>query len=71
MRHHEQGNSYKRNISLGLAYSFRGLVHYHYGREHGTEAVAALSWSTRKRERETETQRQRHRDRDSGLGMNI
>jgi hypothetical protein len=25
----------KGNISLGLAYSFRGLVHYHHGGEHG------------------------------------
>jgi hypothetical protein len=26
----------KGNISLGLAYSFRCLVHYHHGRKHGT-----------------------------------
>ena len=26
----------KENISLGLAYSFRGLVHYHHGRKHGS-----------------------------------
>jgi hypothetical protein len=25
----------KENISLGLAYSFRGLLHYHHGGEHG------------------------------------
>jgi hypothetical protein len=25
----------KENISLGLAYSFRGLVHYHHERKHG------------------------------------
>ena len=25
----------KDNIELGLAYSFRGLVHYHHGRKHG------------------------------------
>ena len=24
----------KENISLGLAYSFRGLVHYHHGEKH-------------------------------------
>ena len=24
------------NISLGLAYRFRGLVHYHYDRKHGS-----------------------------------
>ena len=26
----------KENIELGLAYSFRGLVHYHQGRKHGS-----------------------------------
>jgi hypothetical protein len=26
----------KPNIKLGLAYSFRGLVHYHHGRKHGS-----------------------------------
>ena len=26
-RHHDQGNSYKDNIKLGLAYSFIGSVH--------------------------------------------
>jgi len=26
----------KANISLGLAYSFKGLVHYHHSRNHGT-----------------------------------
>ena len=26
----------KANIELGLAYSFRGLVHYHHGRKHGS-----------------------------------
>jgi hypothetical protein len=25
----------KENISLGLAYSFRGLVHYHHSGKHG------------------------------------
>jgi hypothetical protein len=28
-RHHDQGNSYKDIILLGLAYRFRGSVHYH------------------------------------------
>jgi hypothetical protein len=27
----------KENIPLGLAYSFRGLVHYPHGRKHGSE----------------------------------
>jgi hypothetical protein len=26
----------KENISLALAYSSRGLVHYHHGRKHGS-----------------------------------
>ena len=26
----------KENIELGLTYSFRGLVHYHHGRKHGS-----------------------------------
>jgi hypothetical protein len=26
----------KENISLGLAYSFEGSVHYHHGRKHGS-----------------------------------
>jgi hypothetical protein len=29
----------KENTSLGLAYSFRGLVHYHLGRKHGSVQV--------------------------------
>jgi hypothetical protein len=34
-RHHGQGNSYKRKSLMGLAYSFRGLVHNHHGRKYG------------------------------------
>ena len=30
-----KGNSWKENIILGLAYSFRGSVHYHHGGKHG------------------------------------
>ena len=26
----------KANISLGLAYCFRGLIHYHHSRKHGS-----------------------------------
>ena len=26
----------RENISLGLAYSFRGSVHYHHGGKHGS-----------------------------------
>lgn len=32
-RRYDQGNSYKV-LNLGLAYSFRGLVHNHYGEKH-------------------------------------
>jgi hypothetical protein len=28
-----------KNIQLGLAYSFRGLVHYYHGRNHGSMQV--------------------------------
>ena len=35
-RHHDQGSSYKRKQQLELVYSFRGLVHYHHGRKHGS-----------------------------------
>jgi hypothetical protein len=26
----------KESVSLGLAYSFSGLIHYHQGRKHGS-----------------------------------
>jgi hypothetical protein len=29
----------KANIYLGLAYTFRGSVHYHHGRKHGSMQV--------------------------------
>ena len=35
-RHHEQGNFHRGEPLIGLAYSFRGSVHYHYGRKHGS-----------------------------------
>ena len=35
-RYRDQGKSYKNNISLGLAYSFRGSVYYHHGGKHGS-----------------------------------
>ena len=35
-RHHDQSNSYKNNIPLGLAYRFRSSVHYRHGRKHGS-----------------------------------
>jgi hypothetical protein len=43
-RHHSQGNSYKDNISLGLAYRFRGSIHYHQG---GSMAASRQAWCRR------------------------
>ena len=43
----------KDSITLRLAYSFRGLVHYHHGEEHGgTQATESYisRWKIRKRE---------------------
>ena len=43
-RHHGHGNSYKeKNLSSGLASSFRGLVHYSRGRKRdGAQADMVL-----------------------------
>ena len=35
-RHHDHGNYYKGKHSIGLAYTFRGLVHGHHGRGNGS-----------------------------------
>jgi hypothetical protein len=35
-RHHEHGNSYKGKHLIGAGLQFRGLVHYHHGRKHGS-----------------------------------
>jgi hypothetical protein len=35
-RHHDQGNSYKGQHLIGLAYRFRGSGHYYHGRKHGS-----------------------------------
>jgi hypothetical protein len=35
-RHHDQGNSYKREHLIGACIEFQRLVHYHYG---GNRAV--------------------------------
>jgi hypothetical protein len=32
----------RANISLGLAYSFRGSLHYHHGRKHGIVQADAV-----------------------------
>ena len=34
-RHQDPGNSYKGKHLIGLAYRFRGSIHYHHGRDHG------------------------------------
>lgn len=42
-RHHGQGNSYERtHLTNGLAYSFRGPVHYGHGKEHGSSHTGAV-----------------------------
>ena len=42
-RYHDHGNSYKKILSLELAYRARGLVHYYFGRKlGGMQAVMLL-----------------------------
>jgi hypothetical protein len=41
-RHHEHKDCYKGNISLGLAYSVRGLVHYRYDRKDAVQTDTVL-----------------------------
>lgn len=38
-RSHDCSNSYKEKHLIGLAYSFRGLAHFHRGKEHGGRQV--------------------------------
>jgi hypothetical protein len=35
-RYHDHSNSYKGRYLTGLSYSFKCLVHYHYGWKHGS-----------------------------------
>ena len=64
-RHHDWRNSYKRkHLVWGLAYSLRGLVHYHHGGEpgsrqgrHGAGEEVERSWLQREIEKERESQR--------------
>ena len=37
-RYCDQGNPLKKSFDRRFAYSFRGLVYYHHGREHGGDA---------------------------------
>ena len=46
-RHQDQGNSYKDNIELGLAYRFRGSFRYHQGRN---MAMSRKAWCRRSQE---------------------
>jgi hypothetical protein len=41
-RHHDQGNSNKDNIYLGLTFRFRGLVHYYQGMNPVQEELRVL-----------------------------
>ena len=34
-RYYDHSNSYKGKYLIGVAYSFRGVVHYHHGGRHG------------------------------------
>ena len=34
-RNRDHGNTFKGKHLVGTSYSFRGLVHYHHGEEHG------------------------------------
>jgi hypothetical protein len=40
-RHHDQGKYKRRHLIGSLAYTFRGLSHYHHDREHGSIQVGA------------------------------
>ena len=35
-RHHDPNNSYKGKHLIKAGLKFRGLVHYHHGRKHGS-----------------------------------
>jgi hypothetical protein len=51
---------------LGLAYSFRQLVHYYHGRKHGARvAESYILICSKNGERERERQRQRQRERQN------
>ena len=41
-RDHDHSNSYKGKCLVGLACSFRGLVHYHHSRKYGSMQVRML-----------------------------
>lgn len=44
-RHHGHGQLFgKKAFNCGLAYSFKGLVHYHHGGEHG--GMNVIGWSS-------------------------
>ena len=43
MWHHDQGNSHKGEICLGMTYNFRGVVHYYHGKR-GEGMVLSQLW---------------------------
>ena len=63
MRLHDHSNAYKGNISLGLAYRFRGSVHYHHGGKHGSiQADMMLEKELRVVHLDWQTEKERDRD---------
>jgi len=44
-RHRDQSNSWEESASLGLPYTFIGLVHYHRGRESSIKGTGAVAES--------------------------
>ena len=65
-------------LNYGLAYSFRGLVHYHHGREqgsrngsHGAATLAEIAESyilIHRQQGEKETKTERSKQGDTGRG---
>ena len=50
----------KENISLGLAYSFRGSVHYHHGGKHGRGQIGMVQEELRVLHLHLKVARRRH-----------
>ena len=68
-RHHDQATLIKENIELGLADSFRDLVHYHQGEKHGsTQADLVLEEELRVLHLDTKAA---GKDSDTGPGLSI
>ena len=68
--HNDLGNSYEmENIPLGLAYNFRGLVHYHCaGQLGGMQTDMVLKRLLRVLDPSAGS---RHTESDTGPGLNV